>query len=341
MIKDELTQKLKDAREARQVSLQDAARILSLRPLVLQDLEDGNFERLGALIYIKSYTRKYADYLKIDRAEIEALLSQLEDPFKQQRDESVVRAHMNEEKRMVNRSFFKWYSVILMIVLVVAVVVYFIYGEKVTDIFHVKSTPDHIVNYQEDNEQPEQEINQTSEFIMSSSVQEVASNTLPPLDLLTANREVDAEEIIDSVKPVVTNIAPSVDTRSALSEFEVDQIIRTGQLNLSETVGVNSEPTITKPLDLPKGVSSLSITLNASECWLQIKDKNQKILMNEVLPGGATYHVEGEAPFALHFGNVQSVDKLVLNGEMVDQKVYRPTPKTTVSKIKLESKEES
>ena len=117
MIKDELIQKLKETRESRGISLQDAARILSIRVQVLQDLEEGRFERLGALLYIKSYVRKYSAFLKINPEEIEALLSQLEDPFKYEKSESVIRAQLNVEKRMVQRSFFRWYSIILAIVL--------------------------------------------------------------------------------------------------------------------------------------------------------------------------------------------------------------------------------
>lgn len=345
MTKDELAQKLKDAREARQATLQDAGRVLSIRAQVLQDLEDGRYEKLGALLYIKSYVRKYADYLKIDREEIESLLSRLEDPFKQEKNESLIRAQMNEQKRMVQRSFFKWYSVILAILLIVSIAVYFIYGEKVVDIFHVKSTPDKLYHHTEP----------TAVVAASNPVNpivEVVQETEEDDAILAVNEtmdeEVDNDAISDSVRPVLNQMIPTVDTRSALSEFEVDQIIKDGQATLLAAGALKSSEAAdavatdeTVKQALAEGISTLSITLNNAECWLQIKDKNQKVLMNEVLPANAIYHIEGEAPFALHFGNARSIEKLVFNGEEVETARYRPTPKTTVSKIKLSPKEEN
>lgn len=134
MIKSELAQKLREARQNRNVSLQDVSKVLSIRVQVIQDLEDGQYERLGSILYIRNYAKKYADYLKIDRAEIDGLLSQLDDPFKEDKRESLIRAQLNEDKRMVHRSFFRWYSVILIALLGAGIALYFIYGEKVTDI---------------------------------------------------------------------------------------------------------------------------------------------------------------------------------------------------------------
>lgn len=335
MIKDELTQKLKDARDNRQASLQDASRVLSIRVQVLQDLEDGRFDRLGSLLYIKNYVRKYADYLKIDRDEIESLLAQLMDPFKDEKSESLIRAQLNEDKRMVHRSFFKWYSVILFALLGAGIVVYFVYGEKVADIFHIKPTPDKIINYQH-NSSSEMNDQQDLEPIDFSDQELVATDAKSPM--IAMNEE--------TVNSVVSSVIPSMDTKSALSEFEVEQIIRDGALTLSsvenDQQATENLPDETQKIsELPEGISALSMTLNNAECWVQIRDKNKKILMNEVLPANATYHIEGEAPFSLHIGNAQSIDKLTFNGEVVDEKIYRPTARTTVSKIKLEPKEEN
>lgn len=335
MIKDELAQQLKDARENRQASLQDASRVLSIRAQVLQDLEDGRYERLGSLLYIKNYVKKYADYLKIDRAEIDALLIQLEDPFKEEKTESLIRAQLNEDKRMVHRSFFKWYSVILVALLGAGIAIYFIYGDKVTDIFNIKPTPEKIIrdsaNADIDEEQTSME----------------AENNDQPITLASTTQSISTPSIMvkdNDVKAAIANVAPNMDEKSALSAFEVEQIIRDGSLTLAsldQEQSTNGEVATGEKVQLPEGISSLSLTLNNAECWVQIRDKNKKVLMNEVLPANATYHLEGEAPFSLHIGNAQSIDKLMFNGDVVDEKVYRPTARTTVSKIKLEPKEEN
>lgn len=333
MIKNELAQLLKDAREHRQASLNDASRVLSVRVQVLQDLEDGRYERLGSLLYIRNYVKKYADYLKLDRSEIDVLLAQLEDPFKEEKTESLIRAQLNEDKRMVHRSFFKWYSVILVALLGAGIAIYFIYGDKVTDIFNIKPTPERIisdnVNALTDEEQG---------LVESEEIQQ-------PIQLASATQSISTPSILmkeNDVNSVIANVSPNMDEKSALSAFEVEQIIRDGSLTLDSVDSDQStDISISEKVELPEGISSLSLTLNNAECWVQIRDKNKKVLMNEVLPANATYHLEGEAPFSLHIGNAQSIDKLMFNGEVVDEKVYRPTARTTVSKIKLEPKEEN
>lgn len=335
MIKDELAQQLKNARENRQASLQDASRILSIRVQVLQDLEEGHYERLGSILYIKNYIKKYAEYLKIDRFEIDALLVQLDDPFKEEKTESLIRAQLNEDKRMVHRSFFKWYSVILVALLGAGIAMYFIYGDKVTDIFNIKPTPEKIIFDNADATLDEQQ--------SLIGVEEAKQ----PIMLASGTQSISTPSIMineNNVNAVVDNIAPNMDEKSALSAFEVEQIIRDGSLTLAsldQEQLANGEVIANEKVQLPEGISSLSLTLNNAECWVQIRDKNKKVLMNEVLPANATYHLEGEAPFSLHIGNAQSIDKLMFNGEVVDVKVYRPTAKTTVSKIKLEPKEEN
>lgn len=336
MTKDELAQKLQDARTHRQASLQDAARVLSIRPQVLQDLEDGHYERLGSLLYIKNYVKKYSDYLKIDRCEIEPLLAQLEDPFKVGKNESLIRAQLNEDKRMVQRSFFKWYSIILFAIFGTGIAIYFIYGEKAADIFHIKPTPDKIINAQTNIVLDDSNEDMTDDSTISDS--EITTSVMQP----SSTPSMVMKD--DSVNSIIAGIVPNIDTKSTLSEFEVEQIIRDGKFNLASTpsdVAMTEDAIAQENLPLPEGISALSITLNGSECWIQIKDKNHKVLMSEVLPANATYHLEGAAPFSLHIGNAQSIDKLMLNGEVVDEKIYRPTAKTTVSKIKLMPKEEN
>jgi len=332
MIKDELAQQLKDARENRQASLNDASRVLSIRVQVLQDLEDGRYERLGSLLYIRNYVKKYADYLKLDRSEIDVLLAQLEDPFKEEKTESLIRAQLNEDKRMVHRSFFKWYSVILVALLGAGIAVYFIYGDKVTDIFNIKPTPEKIIR-------------DTASALSDEEQALIEEEIQQPIQLASTAQSISTPSIMmndSNVNSVIANVAPSMDEKSALSAFEVEQIIRDGSLTLaSVNTDQAADVAIQEKVQLPEGISSLSLTLNNAECWVQIRDKNKKVLMNEVLPANATYHLEGEAPFSLHIGNAQSIDKLMFNGEVVDEKIYRPTARTTVSKIKLEPKEEN
>ena len=202
------------------------------------------------------------------------------------------------------------------------------------DIFHIRPTPDRIINYQETPNNTNLVVNEQVEEIDTDepSVESIDVTENLPTSVST---EINVQSTTDELSTI------GIGGKSALSEFEVDQILKSANLDLiSLNVDNSNDATETKAV-LPEGISSLSITLNGSECWIQIKDKNQKVLMNEVLPANATYHLEGEAPFALHVGNAKSIDKLIFNGVDVEEKVYRPTSRTTVSKFKLEPKEEN
>jgi cytoskeletal protein RodZ len=70
---------LKEAREKRKLSLEDAAAKLFSDPDILEDLENNIFEKLGGNVFIKGYIRNYSKLLDLDSTElIDLLANQLE-----------------------------------------------------------------------------------------------------------------------------------------------------------------------------------------------------------------------------------------------------------------------
>ena len=59
-------QKLKSAREAKGVSVSEAAASTKILSKFIEAMEDDNFEKLSAPIYVKSFVRLYAKYLNLD-----------------------------------------------------------------------------------------------------------------------------------------------------------------------------------------------------------------------------------------------------------------------------------
>ena len=59
-------QKLKSAREAKGVSVSEAAASTKILSKFIEAMEDDNFEKLSAPVYIKSFVRLYAKYLNLD-----------------------------------------------------------------------------------------------------------------------------------------------------------------------------------------------------------------------------------------------------------------------------------
>jgi len=70
---------LKETREKRKLSLEDAAAKLFSDPDILEDLENNIFEKLGGNVFIKGYIRNYSKLLDLDSTElIDLLANQLE-----------------------------------------------------------------------------------------------------------------------------------------------------------------------------------------------------------------------------------------------------------------------
>ena len=62
----ELGQKLREAREKNNVSIEEVAEDLNLRPSQLENIEEGNIKAFKDVFYLKYFIRDYAKYLGLD-----------------------------------------------------------------------------------------------------------------------------------------------------------------------------------------------------------------------------------------------------------------------------------
>ena len=63
---DELGTLLREAREARGVTLADAQEATKINSRYLEALEDGRYDALPSEVHVKGYLRNYARYLRLD-----------------------------------------------------------------------------------------------------------------------------------------------------------------------------------------------------------------------------------------------------------------------------------
>ena len=59
---------LKSAREKQNLSIDEIATNLCIRPNYLRSIENGEYDRLPAMVYTRGFVRSYAEYLKLDSA---------------------------------------------------------------------------------------------------------------------------------------------------------------------------------------------------------------------------------------------------------------------------------
>lgn len=63
---DSTGNKLKKAREAQKLTVEDVARATKIRPAQIRDLEEEEYSNFANLTYARSYLKLYANYLKVD-----------------------------------------------------------------------------------------------------------------------------------------------------------------------------------------------------------------------------------------------------------------------------------
>ncbi len=125
MSEQTLGEKLKAAREERNLSIEQVSRVLSLRPSLVAEMESGEYREIGALLYARNYLRKYAKFLDMENDEFEADLEAISvksDPKSQGfYNTSKVKLEVEEKKRSNN---FKYYLIFVVILLAVFAYLY-------------------------------------------------------------------------------------------------------------------------------------------------------------------------------------------------------------------------
>ena len=66
----EIGEKLRDAREKMEISIEEASEDLKLEPFILQKIEEGDKEAFKDVLYLKYYIRDYSKYLGLNSDEL-------------------------------------------------------------------------------------------------------------------------------------------------------------------------------------------------------------------------------------------------------------------------------
>jgi cytoskeleton protein RodZ len=72
-----LGKRLRQFRENLNLTVRNVSEQLCLSPAIINQLEEGHYEKCGSLMFVKGYIRSYARFLKIPEAEIDTLFIQL------------------------------------------------------------------------------------------------------------------------------------------------------------------------------------------------------------------------------------------------------------------------
>lgn len=315
--------KLRQAREALNLSLEDAAKAISLRPSILEQLENNEFVQKNVpSTFMKGYVRSYTKFLRIPEGEWAHLT--FGEAYKNDLGKNA------RATRSVNQysSHSRWVGTLTTIILLAAV--------GMTGLWWWQ-------NYQKSNEERDNLVQTYVEKEKTTEVPVTHSNEIPVAvnnQPATSNNETApvAEATNNAAdEPVVSTTqanqaqtvnaeVSTVSTSAPVVEQTLPNTEPTTEPTVPDTQSAVENPAISEAPTTAKGDLVIEITKNSS--WISVKDQNRKVLAQKEYKQGEVLTFNGN-DYALIIGAPGNV-RITYKGE-----AYPLTVDGRVAKFKL------
>lgn len=326
--------KLRQTREALNLSLEDVAKAISLRPGILAKLENNEFVQKNVpSTFLRGYVRSYAKFLRIPDAEWAHL--------------TFGEAHKNDlsknarATRSVNQysSHSRWVGTLTTIILLAAV--------GMTGLWwwqnYQKSNEERdnlVQTYVEKEKTAEVPVTHSNKIPVTVNSQPAVSNngTTPTTPVAETTNNAAAEPAVSTtqenqaqtVNAEVSTAATSAPTVEQAQAPVVEQTLPntepTTEKTVPDTQSAVENPAISEAPTTAKGDLVIEITKNSS--WISVKDQNRKVLAQKEYKQGEVLTFNGDE-YALIIGAPGNV-RITYKGE-----AYPLTVDGRVAKFKL------
>ena len=272
--------RLREAREAKKISISDAAAQLRVTRSAIVHLEEQDWDKLHGRTYARGYFLSYTKFLGLPQDEMLAGFN-IEFTETDKRSPSV--APIQQIKPA--KSTFPWLPLILLIT--VAVLTWFAYQQwQATQLV---------------------QNNEPAEQTLLEPLNETANeNNADPVPITESN-EISLEE-----QPLIPNETdtsePTLDTAdTALNEsFETET-----SPPVEDAESATAEATTEK---------NLIIGINA-DCWVEVRDASQQVLISRVVRAGNTVELTGKLPLQVSLGQANAAS-VRFDGDIIDITEY-------------------
>jgi len=323
--------RLRQAREALNLSLEDAAKAISLRPSILEKLENNEFVQKNVpSTFMKGYVRSYTKFLRIPESEWAHLT--FGEAYKNDLGKNA------RATRSVNQysSHSRWVGTLTTIILLAAV--------GMTGLWwwqnYQKSNEERdnlVQTYVEKEKTAEVPVTHSNEIpVTVNSQPAVSNNGTTPVAETTNNaaaepavsntQENQAQTVNAEVSTAATS-APTVEQAQApVVEQTLPNTEPTTEKTVPDTQSAVENPAISEAPTTAKGDLVIEITKNSS--WISVKDQNRKVLAQKEYKQGEVLTFNGN-DYALIIGAPGNV-RITYKGE-----AYPLTVDGRVAKFKL------
>lgn len=311
-------------RASRGADPRDAARRLGLNPILIQAIENDDFERLGPPVFVRGYLSRYARFLELP--ESVAL-----DRYRQQVDASrepppLKVVHPRRRQTQVRDLRGLLYLLVVIGVGWTAVQnlgnlnpsrlsAWWASGHRDSSA-HTTSSPMAITTQTQYPFQPKsgEATSEPAPPPPAPTTSEPAPPPRPEPDPASAITQLTPPAPVPAIRPEPTPAVSSVTIATSAA--------------VSATVGNNGDSSA------PDARSGARLMLQFSEdCWVEVKDAQGKVLANGLMKANTTHAIAGPAPFTVTLGNAPAA-RIALDDRLVDAAVYLPR-RGTVSRFTL------
>ena len=286
---------LRDIRESRGISIDEVAHDLHLSREVVLALEEGDYESLGAAVFVRGHLRSYARLLDLSEDDVLQGL-QASEPAPEEFRTLSVRSEVKSGASL--SGFVLW--VILGIIVVVAAV-YLLLDDEDESVAKRSVKGDfqktEVVESVSQAAVPADEADTDSESIVE------ADNEQPPAprkQFLAA--PVEDFEPGESVEIAVEQVPEKV---AATSVPAAVPMAKSKSTPAAEVVVMAPERAAAAPAVVPVAEFRLMVTFS-EECWVEISDSKRRLLYG-LEKSGSVVKLVGTPPFKLFLGNAPGV----------------------------------
>ena len=315
--------RLRQAREELNLSLEDAAKAISLRPSILEKLENNEFVQKNVpSTFMKGYVRSYTKFLRIPESEWAHLT--FGEAYKNDLGKNA------RATRSVNQysSHSRWVGTLTTIILLAAV--------GMTGLWWWQ-------NYQKSNEERDNLVQTYVEKEKTAEVPVTHSNEIPvavnnqpatsnneTAPVAEATNNAAAEPVVSTTQAnqaqTVNAEVSTVSTSAPVVEQTLPNTEPTTEQTVPDTQSAVENPAISEAPTTAKGDLVIEITKNSS--WISVKDQNRKVLAQKEYKQGEVLTFNGDE-YALIIGAPGNV-RITYKGE-----AYPLTVDGRVAKFKL------
>ncbi len=293
-----------EARESKNLTLEDASNSLRLSVKQITALETNDFSILPEPMLTRGFIRNYAKFLEIDP---EPLLLAYRHFFPIDAPQSIVIQSSNVSIGSGKNSL--WLKYIVASVLIIIILAgWILYRDYMPNLHLNEPKPDAISSIKPIKNTPDDDSSQTSN-VVEATHDEIAAQM--------NDSQTDKNSSQTQVVPV------PIEPPAAATDKKPDIV---------KPEAIHKEPTVQASMDSaqPSG-SKLRFSVSENS-WIKVQDNSNKELLSKLEPAGSEEEVIGEPPFRIVIGNARGT-KLMYQDKTVD---LAPSTNNNVAHLTLE-----